>query len=428
MYINDEHCMSLEQLKNYFSKPFTIESNLFNDLLEAGRHGEIAKWLRDIGEDIVAEQVEAINVKLSDTDYMNRLNLAITTHRSPVCSKPDFDKCFKIEDVKTEQEGHKIVVNVILKILTSVNEKYKITLLGGQKRQTEYIVPYNYVEGETCSIVYKVKQPELNKLGLYIDDKLQKVIELTAANHLFPISHAKWIVGVTSMFDFIERWKVEQYLKEGSILSFDVDGIEFVFDKKGKLESCKIKNGTQMPYEWSKYFSWYWANYFNKWVDVLHRKEFIIYEIIEPYKTSNDTWYGKILAQSPDYKYRICIVFDDSCYKYGPDNDRYKLRAKYIYIDLMPEARPRKRLLDKRYLTEVKLTRKVSMPDYLRSIGLDWGLSRNDCENLFLKNNYKIEPFDEGDGVAAIAPDKSVQFNLLFFNEELYAIYESLPE
>ena len=347
LYINNEYCTSLKQLKDYFYKLEYTNTNTFVDLLDRGRDGEIAQWLRDIGEETVAEQVDAIDVNLSDSDYVNRLNLAITGQSSSICTRPDFYKCFKIEDVKTEQEGAKIVVNVILKVLMSVNEEYAIILHGGKKPQTKFVTPYDYVEGENCSIFFTaVDQSELNMLELCFDGKSIKISELSNNNSLFPITSYNYILGVTSLFDDIDNQtsinSIKQGLKSGAIYSSKINGIEFVFDKKGILANCKIENGTQMPYKWSECFSWHWSRDFDRWVDVLHRKDFIIYETIKPYKTSNNTWYGKILAQSSDYKYRICIVFDDSFNIYGPDSDGYKLRAKYISIDLMPEASPRK--------------------------------------------------------------------------------------
>ena len=46
LYINYEHCTSLEQLKGYFNESLTPDSATYADLLDYGKHGDIAVFLR----------------------------------------------------------------------------------------------------------------------------------------------------------------------------------------------------------------------------------------------------------------------------------------------------------------------------------------------------------------------------------------------
>ena len=50
LYINNEHCTSVAQLKGYFSEDLTPESDTYYDLLDYGRSGDIAVWLREMDE------------------------------------------------------------------------------------------------------------------------------------------------------------------------------------------------------------------------------------------------------------------------------------------------------------------------------------------------------------------------------------------
>ena len=50
LYINEEHCTSLEQLRGYFENSLGYDSPIFYELLEYARFGDMSKWLREKGE------------------------------------------------------------------------------------------------------------------------------------------------------------------------------------------------------------------------------------------------------------------------------------------------------------------------------------------------------------------------------------------
>ena len=55
LYINGEHCLTLEQLKSYFSQQdLTAKSDTYNDLLEAGKYGDLEQWLQEHNLDRVS--------------------------------------------------------------------------------------------------------------------------------------------------------------------------------------------------------------------------------------------------------------------------------------------------------------------------------------------------------------------------------------
>ena len=49
LYINDEHCSSVEQLKEYFKTGMNYDSPIRMELLDYGRAGDISNWLREKG-------------------------------------------------------------------------------------------------------------------------------------------------------------------------------------------------------------------------------------------------------------------------------------------------------------------------------------------------------------------------------------------
>ena len=96
LYINNEHCTSIAQLKGYFAEPLSTNSPIFYDLLECGRYGDIAQWLREVGEVSMANRVESINSALSDSEYINQLGEAITGEIVINCTKPTFANCVNL--------------------------------------------------------------------------------------------------------------------------------------------------------------------------------------------------------------------------------------------------------------------------------------------------------------------------------------------
>lgn len=166
----------------------------------------------------------------------------------------------------------------------------------------------------------------------YDSIKFKVYKEYMEISSLFPFSSYGFILGVTSLFDFIDdensKRDVEKCLKDGIIYSCNVSGVEFTYDKKGILSECKIESNTSFPNEWVKSFAWNWNLRLSEWVDVLDSKNFIVYLT----EGISQNGHGRVLAQSQDLKYRILVSFENA-------------RAKYMSIDCMPDKKKRKNLL-----------------------------------------------------------------------------------
>ena len=82
LYINDEHCSSVEQLRGYFNKEIKYGSPMFMDLVDYGRAGELAQWLIEQGETELAKDVDSINENIGDGEYISLLSSILKEEKS----------------------------------------------------------------------------------------------------------------------------------------------------------------------------------------------------------------------------------------------------------------------------------------------------------------------------------------------------------
>ena len=127
LYINEEHCTSVEQLRSYFEE--TIDS-IFYDIIDYARSGDMSSWLREKGESDLADKVDSIDENLGDSEYFSRLSALMTgkENASDSFEKPDFSKCFKVEEVCQGKTSEGMQIQVRLKVLSSVNETYELAV------------------------------------------------------------------------------------------------------------------------------------------------------------------------------------------------------------------------------------------------------------------------------------------------------------
>lgn len=137
----------------------------------------------------------------------------------------------------------------------------------------------------------------------------------------FPIHGV--ILGITTIQSLLGKdFLTKHEPVEGTRASMKINGVEFYATyhkyKKDVIKDCKIEDGSTIPRMWVESFDWSFNLTMVEWANVLHNHMFIIYEYGN----------GRILAQSPDFKYRILISF-------------LGIYARYINIDLMPQTAPR---------------------------------------------------------------------------------------
>nr|WP_288698018.1 hypothetical protein [uncultured Prevotella sp.] len=192
LYVNDEHCSCVEQLKGYFKICTNYDNPIVMELLDYGRAGDISNWLREKGEIELANSVDNISNDFGDSDYFSQLTAIITGERSAT-EKPEFQKCFHVENVTAEKDDNGIIVCVQLRILSSVNESYELAVRTNWGTKGFLINPYNFDEGSTAKMEFKFrKRPnsEINKFTLFADENevySKDGILLTKVSHPYKI-------------------------------------------------------------------------------------------------------------------------------------------------------------------------------------------------------------------------------------------------
>ena len=223
LYINNEHCISVEQFKGYFSEDLTPESDVYADLLDYGRHGDIAVWLRELGETELASRIESIDTGLSDSAFYRQLKATITgIDDNTVPIKPVFDKCFSFEDLKCDVSDTEAKVRVFLKVLLCVNEEYELLVSSDWGIRAMMVNPSNHPEGKSASFeftFYECPGKELEEVtvkadGIKLADEkvFSQYIEIVVGEVKFNMIHVEggtFTMGATRevMSDGFEKEK-----------------------------------------------------------------------------------------------------------------------------------------------------------------------------------------------------------------------------
>lgn len=159
LYINDEYCSSVEQLRGYFNNEIKYGSPLFMDLVDYGRTGELAQWLMEQGETELAKDVDSINQTIGDSEYVSLLASAILgekklgeLHNDII--KPYFSDCFNIEDVHAERSEEKTSIIVVLKAKMIVNETFEFGIQTIWGRRAVNVNSKDSVVGEILSLKF----------------------------------------------------------------------------------------------------------------------------------------------------------------------------------------------------------------------------------------------------------------------------------
>lgn len=168
LYINNEHCSSVEQLKGYFTENLTPSSDTYADLLDYGRYGDIAEWLREMEELEMASRVDSISGDLGDSAFFSQLKAAIldTEITDTKSLKPAFEKCFKLESVKYEVKEKEARVTVNLKVLMCVHEEYELSLTSNWGTYSVKVSPYEYSEGQNAKCDFTLHRRSEKDFGI----------------------------------------------------------------------------------------------------------------------------------------------------------------------------------------------------------------------------------------------------------------------
>ena len=71
IYIDNKLCSNIEQLRSYFNAPINYGSNIFMDILDYGRSGDLSLWLREHEENELALNIDDIDQNIGDGEYIS---------------------------------------------------------------------------------------------------------------------------------------------------------------------------------------------------------------------------------------------------------------------------------------------------------------------------------------------------------------------
>lgn len=188
LYINDEICLSFEQLKGYFRTPIAVGSTVFYDILDRGRYGDIARWLRLIGETETADRIEIVDIEQPDSEYINELGKAICgQYNYAPCCRPPFITCFEVENTTIDKNGNNAIVTLTLRVLMSVNETYSIVAKSGCGTVNKQINPCRLSVRERVSVLFEFHNDsnlELTNVELFADGSILSCLNCHASTEI----------------------------------------------------------------------------------------------------------------------------------------------------------------------------------------------------------------------------------------------------
>lgn len=227
LYINGEFCSNLEQLKGYFFNNLSVDSDIYIDLLESGRSGDMSKWLKEHGENTLAERVDSIKCDDSDTGYISEL-AKVLTDRNLDLEIYSFTKCFGIENVDCRMQGDEVIVSCVIKVLCVINENYIVKIANGWGTKCFEINPTEYEEGtvfELRTAMKKNPNKAIGKTSIESDGNVLKSIEPPIGIGFYSI---ETVTIITVRFPKIYDLKYCEY-NDGLILVKDIKSQLFGF-------------------------------------------------------------------------------------------------------------------------------------------------------------------------------------------------------
>ena len=174
LYINDEHCSSVEQLKGIVNNEIKYGSPLFMDLVDYGRAGELAQWLIEQGETELAKEVDSINENIGDGEYISLLSSILKGEKSFISEAhkgmitPNFLDFFEFRNIDIERGEDITSIIVTLKIRKVINETLELGIRTIWGTRALNINLYDKNIGETFIHSFKLR----NRQNSIINDAL----------------------------------------------------------------------------------------------------------------------------------------------------------------------------------------------------------------------------------------------------------------
>lgn len=175
LFINNEHCTSLEQLKKYFNNDVSIESELFAELVDYARYGDMTKWLKEHGNHNLADLIEDINEEQDDKLFFEKLSHIITGEFRKM-EKLHYSRSFVVSKITNQHKGNILCVDINLVFDNDryINDDYEICVEGDFGNKCAVVNPSTYKGITKTTISFIIPQTRLyevkidnSSLGVY---------------------------------------------------------------------------------------------------------------------------------------------------------------------------------------------------------------------------------------------------------------------
>ena len=170
LYINSEHCLNINQLEQYFHN-LSEGSDIYLDLLDYAKSGDLTKWLKEHNENLLASKVNDVDNSIGDSEYMNILSEIFGSTSS--LNKPLFRECFTIGDISYEIVDELLLIKVPVTIIKSINENYLLTLESSWDRCSTNFNTFNHISGEKTIVelsLSPIPNKRIEEISLLVDN------------------------------------------------------------------------------------------------------------------------------------------------------------------------------------------------------------------------------------------------------------------
>ena len=162
LYINNSFCLSLDQLRSYFSVELVPETPLYEDLLIAQRDGELVKWLAEGGSEDemkVLKDLENLPTDISNSELVNRLKKIFVGDTQEI-QKPHFSNYIEFQQIRCMDD------DTLIELVEDMPYHYYGTINGNSNKNCKLRFSLDFKIIKTDNEVFDVRFIRTHKLSL----------------------------------------------------------------------------------------------------------------------------------------------------------------------------------------------------------------------------------------------------------------------
>lgn len=162
LYINNSFCLSLDQLRSYFSVELVPETPLYEDLLIAQLDGELVKWLAEGGSEDemkVLKDLESLPTDISNSELVNRLKKIFVGNAQKI-QKPHFSNFIDFQQIRCVYD------DTLIELVENVPYHYDGTIKGISSKNCKLKFLLDFKIVKTDNEVFDVSFIRTHKLSL----------------------------------------------------------------------------------------------------------------------------------------------------------------------------------------------------------------------------------------------------------------------